>query len=121
MESLFTQLLEGTFDYIGQGNPNSKILIVGREHGFSDQQQCDLEIWRNCEQWKQIIQGIPFCEDGYSPRTCFTERGQEFRLDITSKHGGASPTWYIYQMMVNALCPHVMPMGNKAPLLDFFN
>ena len=34
----FWDLLEGMFDYIGQGNPNSKILIVGREHGFSDKQ-----------------------------------------------------------------------------------
>lgn len=117
----FIDLLDSKHDYIGQGNPNSKILIVGREHGFVDERQCCLEIWRNKEQWKQIIQGIPFCEDGYSPRTCFTERGQEFRLDLNSKHGGVSPTWYIYQMIVNTLCPHKMPQGKRAPLLDFFN
>lgn len=118
---LLNSKYDSKFDYIGQGNPNSKILIVGREHGFYDKQQCDLEIWQNREQWKQITQGIPFSEEGYSPLTCFLERGQEFRLDMTSKLGGVSPTWYIYQMMVNALCPHVMPVGNKAPLLDFFN
>lgn len=117
----FLDLLKSEHDYIGQGNPNAKILIVGREHGFSDEHQCSLEIWRNKEQWKQIAQGIPFCEEGYSPRTCFTERKQEFRLDMKSKNGGVSPTWYIYQMIVNALCPHEMPQRDRTPLLDFFN
>ena len=117
----FLDLLKSEHDYIGQGNPNSKILIVGREHGFSDEHQCSLEIWRNKEQWKQIAQGVPFSEEDYSPRTCFAGRGQEFRLDVKSKSGGTSPTWYIYQMIVNALCPHEMPQGERAPLLDFFN
>lgn len=106
-------------NYIGQGNPNSDILIIGREHGFSDEYQCDLEIRRNHEQWSQIVEGIDFSESQYSPRYCFTERRQEFR--IGPKSLGTSPTWFVYQKMVNALCPHDMEDGKKAPLLDFFN
>lgn len=106
-------------NYIGQGNPNSDILIVGREHGFSDEAQCDLEIRRNREQWLRIVDGNKISEFEYSPRTCFSYIGQEFR--IGPKSLGTSPTWFAYQKMVNALCPHDMKAGKKAPLLDFFN
>ena len=105
--------------YIGQGNPNSEILIIGREHGFSDETQCDLEIRRNREQWLQLVEGRGFSELDYSPRTCFSYLGQEFR--IGPKSLGTSPTWFAYQKMVNALCPHDMKAGRNAPLLDFFN
>ena len=102
-------------DYIGQGNPNSSILIIGREHGFPKKSEdYRLEVLGNRNQWIKITSGEGFSESGYDPMTCFTQRGQEFRL------GDTSPTWYVYQKIVNAICPHDMQTGKTAPLLDFF-
>lgn len=103
-------------DYIGQGDPNSSILIIGREHGFpKGSNEYMLEVQGNHDQWVKITNGEGFSELGYDPMTCFTLREQEFR------RGDTSPTWYVYQKIVNAICPHEMPTGKKAPLLDFFN
>ena len=102
-------------DYIGQGNPNSSILIIGREHGISKEAEWyKTEVLGNREQWIKITSGEEFSELGYDPMTCFTQRGQEFR------HGDTSPTWYVYQKIVNAICPHEMQAGKRAHLLDFF-
>lgn len=117
---LFIQLLQ-TFsfgdgnDYIGQGNPNSSILIIGREHGFpKGSDEYKLEVQGNHDQWIKITTGEDFSERQYDPLTCFTLRGQEFR------RGDTSPTWYVYQKIVNAIFPHEMPAGKTASLLDFF-
>lgn len=102
-------------DYIGQGNPNSSLLIIGREHGFPKESEWyKTEVLGNRDQWIKITNGEEFSEFGYNPMTCFTQRGQEFRL------GDTSPTWYVYQKIVNAICPHDMQAGETAPLLDFF-
>ncbi|MCQ2607052.1 MAG: hypothetical protein MJ204_11015 [Bacteroidales bacterium] len=100
--------------YIGQGNPNAKILIIGREHGFDSIEQRHLEIEENYNQWIRIISGEDFSELGYSPRHCYAQRRQEFRIAPTT--GGTSATWFVYQKMVNAIIPHRMVL-NK---LDFF-
>lgn len=102
-------------DYIGQGNPNSSILIIGREHGFpKESNEYRLEVLDNHDQWLKITNGESFSDEEYDPMTCFTQRKQEFR------HGDTSPTWYVYQKIVNAVCPHEMQPGKTAPLLDFF-
>ena len=100
--------------YIGQGNPNSKVLIVGREHGFDNDDQRILEIDKNWEQWKKIIAGDESTQNDYSPRHCYADRGQKFRIAPTN--GGTSATWYVYQRMVNALIPHNLFQEK----LDFF-
>lgn len=100
--------------YIGQGNPNAKILIIGREHGFNSIEQRNLEIEKNHEQWIRIVSGDESTELGYSPRHCYAQREQKFRIAPTT--GGTSATWYVYQKMINSIIPHPMPL-NK---LDFF-
>lgn len=100
--------------YIGQGNPNARILIVGREHGFDGPEQRSIEIEKNWSQWKRILEGDESSEQAYSPRHCYAERGQQFRIAPTT--GGTSPTWYVYQKIVNALIPHGLIMRE----LDFF-
>ena len=109
-------------DYIGQGNPNSSILIIGREHGFSKENEWyKTEVQGNHDQWVKITSGEGFSEAGYSPRTCFSENEQEFRIG-RPKSNGTSPTWYVYQKIVNAICPHEMQIGKRGvPLLDFFD
>lgn len=108
-------------DYIGQGNPNSSILIIGREHGFPKESEWyKTEVQGNHDQWVKITSGEGFSEAGYSPRTCFSENEQEFRIG-RPKSSGTSPTWYVYQKIVNAICPHEMQIGKRGvPLLDFF-
>lgn len=113
----FTELMsdsrwEGA--YIGQGNPNARILIVGREHGFDNPQQQDLEIVQNWNQWKSILANEDPTKDKYNPRHCYAQRGQQFR--IAPSTGGTSATWYVYQKMVNAIIPH----GLIQRKLDFF-
>lgn len=116
MANLFSKLLESFPNaYIGQGNPNAKILIIGKEHGFANDEQRVLEIEKNWCQWKQFTQGIDPTEFGYSPRYCYMERGQEFRI------GGTSDTWFVYQEFINALIPHQMVDGERAKKLDFFD
>jgi len=65
--------------YFGQGNPNSDILIIGKEHGFSDPYQRKLEIDDNWEQWSRIMNGEDANEWKYSPKYCYSKCGQEFR------------------------------------------
>ena len=120
MKDSFIKLLDdfkenAPYNYIGQGNPDSSILIIGREHGFrKESNEYRLEVLDNHDQWLKITNGEGFSEEEYDPMTCFTQRKQEFR------HGDTSPTWYVYQKIVNSVCPHEMQPGKTAPLLDFF-
>ncbi len=120
MKDSFIKLLDefkgnAPYNYLGQGNPDSSILIIGREHGFTKESDAyRLEVLGNHDQWLKITKGEGFSELGYDPMTCFTQRRQEFR------HGDTSPTWYVYQKIVNVVYPHEMQAGETAPLLDFF-
>lgn len=120
MTNSFSELLESFPNaYIGQGNPDAKILIIGKEHGFDNVEQRVLEIEKNWCQWKQFINEIDPTEAGYSPRYCYANRGQEFRRG--AHNGGTSDTWLVYQEIINALIPHQMIDGERAKKLDFFN
>ena len=111
MKDSFIKLLDDfkgdePYNYLGQGNPDSSILIIGREHGFTKESDAyRLEVLGNHDQWLKITKGEGFSELGYDPMTCFTQRRQEFR------HGDTSPTWYVYQKIVNAVYPHEMQAG----------
>lgn len=70
-------------DYIGQGNPNSSILIIGREHGFPKESDTyRLEVLDNHAQWLRITKGETFSELGYDPMTCFEQRGRSLDMGI---------------------------------------
>lgn len=117
-KKLFKDLIDAPVwkgKYIGQGNPNSDILIIGREHGFAKNDQRMLEIDKNWQQWNMILAGGDPSETGYSPRHCYLGRGQEFRI------GDTSATWYVYQEIINTLRPHIMADGKKGKILDFFD
>ena len=98
--------------YIGQGNPASKILIVGKECSC-DKDNYDVrnnaEIWRtispeNTKNW--FDSGWDWKE--YHPRQPF--KGQLFLRDnknetIEKNNRGTSVTWMSYQKFINMLLP----------------
>lgn len=52
--------IEQTKDFIGYGNPNAKILIIGKEEALDIEEECDKEIYEiavksNWELWKKTI------------------------------------------------------------------
>lgn len=104
--------------YFGQGNPNSDILIIGKEPGISNPDQAKLEIGNNRDQWCKIMTGEDIGCSYYSPRDCYSKIGQEFR--VAPRNGGTSDTCYVYQEIVNALRPHKMADGRNGKILDFF-
>lgn len=113
-------------DYIGQGNPDSKILIIGKEHSFAEEaeEQVKLENKRNWEQWEQWIQlPIDKLEKWYHPRYCYkhisTQFGEGQRFLIAPKNGGTSATWYAYQKLINTIYPDVAVKKNE--VLNFFD
>ena len=49
-------VINGIFDYLGHGNPNAKILIIGKEPRIdkndpSKQEQLERDIYNNRQQW----------------------------------------------------------------------
>lgn len=99
-------------EYLGQGNPNSKILLINKEHGFNNPNQRELEIVHNWNQWNSDE-----LEEGYHPRYCYRNRGQRFIQK--PNNGGTSPTWMAFQKFINKVYPNAKI--NKNELLNFFD
>ena len=112
--NLFAELLDPRWEheYLGQGNPNSSILIIGKEHGFNSVEQSQLEIEHNWKQWKSGT-----LELGYHPQICYRERDQRFSLKPNS--GGTSSTWMAIQKLTNLIYPESAVQRNER--LNFFN
>lgn len=130
---------------IGWGNPNAKILVVGKEsaiHNIEGKKQYELEILQNHIQWninikektsQEDIVPFQFDESGdhilnagdisYNP--LYPYKGQEFnvRREFRNNEGirvtgkkGTSSTWYNYQRLCNLILGReVSPKMN-----DFF-
>lgn len=100
-------------EYIGQGNPNAKILIISKEHGFDEKtNQKDLEITRNHEQWREVLHNPNYQEDGYSPLTCYLGRKQKFNMKECHS------TWFAIQKLMNLLYDTKVQKGD---INNFFN
>lgn len=103
--------------FVGCGNPNSTILIVGKECAIkSDSEQYKEEYAKNFEKWCQNADtGIknwidnPVLDWGiFHPRAPY--KGQRFVVEkrnkegeIISGKGGTSSTWYNYQKLINLI------------------
>ena len=109
--------------YIGVGNPNAKILIIGKESAINtknddEKQQYEIEYLRNATGWLQNINNnVAFldadkdelwkngCNASINPM--YPYRGQRFTIyrkkcDGTEIGcGGTSSTWYNYQKIIN--------------------
>ncbi len=113
--------------YIGQGNPNSNILILGKESAINpkkDEDQYRREIANNYDDWKNIISSglslsdvpLQMCDNvviGYNP--LYPYKGQYCKIRAK---GGTSSTWYWYQRIVDEIMGK--PQKNKNEYIDYF-
>lgn len=97
------------FKYIGTGNPQANILIIGKEAAIAkdiNREQVKREIASNFEQWKNICKTnkinqsiIPTGDfSNYTP--LYPYKGQILKID-NGCNKGTSRTWYNYQKLVN--------------------
>ena len=118
--SEFQDLLErdyGSESYIGQGNPSSKILIIGKECAapktIIDGKECIVpspEFMNNAYTWKEKSPenienwvNLPYyMPEKYHPRRPYL--GQ-LLLERRKNNKGTSSTWIAYQRFINLLLP----------------
>jgi len=106
------------YKYIGTGNPNADILIIGKEASInSNPQQKKIEIDENLDHWKMILSGsfpelTPRDNIFYTP--LYPYKGQKFKIYRGKDNGGTSTTWYNYQKLINAIF-----VKNDNPNIDF--
>lgn len=101
-------------DFIGVGNPNAKILIVGKESAIEEDndKQKNLEIEDNVKQWRyNIKQNVDLSEVAslhfddsdinYKYNPLYPYKGQEYKVRtiISERSKGTSKTWYQYQKL----------------------
>ena len=92
--------------YIGTGNPNAKILIVGKELAIDPRNsgQIETEINKNIEQWQENIKenfssdNLKYYSEGRDNNPLFPYKGQK-RIRNKNKNGGTSNTWLNYQKL----------------------
>ena len=110
----FKPLLEKySNDYIGQGNPDSRILLIGKEHGFAGEAQNQLEIDNNIKDWNKIMDGrIKELDTRYNPRDGYL--GQLFR---TAGDNRTSMTWFRIQYLLHHVYRDSYPQTNNVDFL----
>jgi hypothetical protein len=111
LEKLISDLDEKKSDdellkYIGTGNPNADILIIGKESSVEDEnsEQFIFELKGNFKDWQRkrnynqddVLNFNTW--DDYDPILPY--KGQKYNIDNGS-NGGTSRTWYTYQKLIN--------------------
>jgi hypothetical protein len=98
------------FKYLGTGNPNANILIVGKETAiaFDSKEQIEREMEKNFHEWKSNVEKgdlskieIKEC-DWANPNPLYPYKGQLFKID-NGHNFGTSRTWYNYQKLINRI------------------
>ena len=89
--------------FIGCGNPNANILIIGKEAAIApdNKQQQSWELDSNIENWKENINQCKSLEDikNYPPyNRLYPYKGQIYKVGGDK---GTSRTWYQYQKLLN--------------------
>lgn len=97
--------------YIGTGNPNAKIVIIGKECAIDTtskkgEEQYKREIENNPSDWDTNLTNVDFSK--YNP--LYPYKGQLCKKRSETKKGirgggGTSATWYNYQKLFNQICP----------------
>ena len=131
-----SSLASDDLQFIGQGNPNSKILLIGKDCNIdlstTRGKGCyEMEYLHNAAQWKRNIDSgiepsdvidwvatLAIGEDKYNPlypyrglqniKAVRTEDGESF-------NGGASASWCAYQSLVEKICDDSF----KSSVIDF--
>ncbi|NUY82723.1 hypothetical protein HUK80_17605 [Flavobacterium sp. MAH-1] len=103
--------------YIGFGNPNSKVLILGKEKGFDVQntltnKQFEYESLKNPNEWKYYIENkIPRNTSKYHESEHYINAFVPYLHKNKSGH-----TWTKYEVVLKYLFPEITGFEN-----DFFN
>ena len=95
-----------TDDFIGYGNPNAKILIIGKEEALDmgiedDKRIYEIAVKRNCELWEKNYassitpDSIPVWKDSKDFNPLYPWKGDEL----------PKGTWTNYQKLINRLYP----------------
>ncbi len=124
--SEFQDLLKQNYEsdsYLGQGNPASRILIIGKECSGSNSDYTfinNAKIWRenspeNIENWFDVGWDLK----KYHPRQPF--KGQLLlrnnnNEDILKNNRGTSVTWKAYQQFINLLLPEDLQVQPRQQL-----
>ncbi|MBC7523705.1 MAG: hypothetical protein H7239_04630 [Flavobacterium sp.] len=114
-------------NYIGTGNPNAKILIIGKECAVDLRQefvQYEREIKENLINWKVNIENPSLVIENWNGNSNFINplfpyKGQKFTIYNDKKKsgkGGTSKTWYYYQKLYNRLRISTQNLPNE---IDF--
>lgn len=101
-------------DYIGTGNPNSKILIIGKECAINseiEKSKLQGEIGENIINWTNNIKNPNLVVENWNGDSnrinpLFPYKGQKFTIyneKRNSGKGGTSSTWYYYQKLYNKI------------------
>lgn len=103
-------------NYIGMGNPNAKILIIGREPAHiidSEGHHQDIEL--NRENWKNLIEGKPYI-GRCNPRRPHPHQ----RCFLQNKSGqGTAMTWVNYQKLIDRILGRIYEMPYGIRPVDF--
>lgn len=131
---MFSALLDETKEqYIGYGNPESQILIVGKECGLdSSDPTYRLEVESNVRLWKRYLKNpdaeitdwVTVAPDNpdewekyFSPRFAFW--GQENHWQPRGKYNrGTSRTWLLYQRLIDGMTGRVTPKNSRLTFQD---
>lgn len=108
-KKLFAEMLkqakEQNFGYIGKGNIEAKILVIGKEAATNETDTLTMDEYRNnLAQWERDIDkdlwDIPLRNRSkYSPVCPY--KGQYAKLNNNKNNWGTSRTWLIYQKLHN--------------------
>jgi hypothetical protein len=98
------------YKYIGTGNPDADILIIGKEASISKEQgdQLNQEFKSNFEHWKTIVKTGDFDQSKIKDCDCvyrtplYPYKGQLLKIN-NGNNSGTSRTWYNYQKLINEI------------------
>lgn len=127
----------GKYSYLGHGNPNAKILIIGKEPRIdtsdpSKEEQLERDILNNRKQWLNNLNDDTISYDtlkysanaheNYNP--LYPYKGQQCQVR-TEKDGkvrgdaGTARTWFAYQILFDYIAYGESYRKDKNALIDF--
>lgn len=126
--AVFQDLLKKKYEtdnYIGEGNPNSKILLIGKECAIKESDEDaynrfirNAEIWKDEAPIKQNWFKERFARKAYHPR--YPYYGQlmirDNKKDLEHTNRGTSPTWVAIQKFMNYLLPEDQRVQSRQQL-----
>ncbi len=117
MKKVFKELVEGNSAnlYLGTGNPNSNILIIGKESAIDsvlNKEQYEREIVNNAIDWRrnlaedtkqELVNSWFGSNPSYNPLYPYKGQLNKIENKKTGRNGGTSTTFYNYQKLIDKL------------------